>query len=203
MRLPKIILAALLLCSSAVVFTSPTAAQSKNSPIDKFRQLEEILPTPNEQRTGSGAPGHKYWQQKADYVMDVELDDKNQRLIGSETITYYNNSPDTLTYLWLQLDQNHFRQDSDAKLTQTAPKNLNNLPPVMAEGLARQNSGRAGMGAEFSFGRGRAKANCGIHARGFSRPDYDEFGIGDEPRLECVRQTFHRAEYFARGRAGT
>src|SRR5687768_3803750 len=87
---------------------SPTIvhAQSKTKPSDKFRQLEELLPTPNEQRTASGAPGHKYWQQRADYTINVELDDAKQRLTGSETITYYNNSPDSLPYLWLQLDQN-------------------------------------------------------------------------------------------------
>ncbi len=139
MHLLKIMLAALLLCGSAVCLPTVTVAQSKQSPVDKFRQLEEILPTPNEQRTGSGAPGNKYWQQKADYTMDVELDDKNQRIIGSETIKYYNNSPDALTYLWLQLDQNHFRKDSDAKLTQTAPK-MENVPLVIAEALIQQNN---------------------------------------------------------------
>lgn len=66
---------------------------------DKFRQLEEILPTPNEYRTASGAPGHRYWQQKVDYVITVTLDDTNHRITGSEKITCKNNSPDTLTYL--------------------------------------------------------------------------------------------------------
>lgn len=95
--------------------------QSKQSPIDKFRQLEEILPTANDYRTASGAPGAKYWQQRADYNIKVELDDVNQRIIGSETVTYHNESPDTLTYLWLQLDQNIFEPKSDANLTRTAP----------------------------------------------------------------------------------
>src|SRR5918993_2694298 len=72
----------------------------------KFEQLGTALPTPNEYRTGSGAPGPKYWQQKADYVINVELNDDNQSITGSETITYTNNSPDVLKYLWLQLDQN-------------------------------------------------------------------------------------------------
>ncbi len=94
-------------------------AQSKTAPSDKFRQLEEILPTPNEQRAASGAPGRAYWQQRADYQISVELDDANQRLTGSETITYFNQSPDTLPYLWVQLDQNIFQKDSDARLTQT------------------------------------------------------------------------------------
>ena len=88
-------------------------AQSKSKPLDKFKQLEEILPTPTEYRAASGAPGYKYWQQRADYKIDVELDDANQRITGTEAINYTNNSPDTLTYLWLQLDQNLFAKDSD------------------------------------------------------------------------------------------
>jgi len=107
---------------SAVIFTMllacflSSALQAKGFE-DKFRQLDELLPTPNSYRTASGAPGHEYWQQRADYKIKVSLDDKNQRLKASEQITYYNNSPDTLTYLWLQLDQNRFKKDSDFKLT--------------------------------------------------------------------------------------
>ncbi len=86
---------------------------------NKFRQLEQELPTPNDYRTASGAPGHEYWQQRADYDIKVELDDENQRISGSETITYYNNSPDVLTYLWVQLDQNVRAKDSDRDLTKT------------------------------------------------------------------------------------
>ncbi len=88
---------------------------------DKFRQLEELLPTPNIYRTASGAPGHEYWQQQVDYEIDVELDDENQRIIGSERITYHNNSPDTLRYLWVQLDANIFAPESHAVLTSLAP----------------------------------------------------------------------------------
>lgn len=73
---------------------------------NKFEQLGTILTTPNEQRTASGAPGVKYWQQRADYNIKCELDEKNLLLKGSETITYFNNSPDVLTYVWLQLDEN-------------------------------------------------------------------------------------------------
>ncbi|MFN0100571.1 MAG: M1 family metallopeptidase [Bryobacteraceae bacterium] len=105
----------------ATLLSLVLAAQNKKSPIDKFRQLEEILPTPNEYRTASGAPGHRYWQQRADYSIDVELDDVNQKIIGRATITYHNNSPDTLTYLWLQLDQNIWEPHSDTGLTETAP----------------------------------------------------------------------------------
>lgn len=73
---------------------------------NKFEQLGTILPTPNEYRTASGAPGPKYWQQRADYKISCELDEAKLELRGKETITYFNNSPDVLTYLWLQLDEN-------------------------------------------------------------------------------------------------
>jgi hypothetical protein len=86
---------------------------------EKFRQLDQEFPTPNTYRTASGAPGHQYWQQRADYDMKIRLDDDAQRLYGEETITYINNSPDVLTYLWLQLDQNFFEKESDAALTRT------------------------------------------------------------------------------------
>ena len=73
---------------------------------NKFEQLETIIRDPNMYRSASGAPGPAYWQQQADYVINAEIDEKNQLLTGSETVTYTNNSPDPLTYLWLQLDEN-------------------------------------------------------------------------------------------------
>jgi len=79
---------------------------------NKFEQLGTILPTPNEYRTASGAPGNKYWQQRADYDIDVKLDEANLTIIGTETITYFNNSPDALNYLWLQLDENQHDPNS-------------------------------------------------------------------------------------------
>lgn len=79
---------------------------------NKFEQLGTIIQDPNMYRSASGAPGPKYWQQRADYDIDVELDDTKQRITGSETVTYYNNSPDPLTYLWLQLDENEHDQKS-------------------------------------------------------------------------------------------
>jgi hypothetical protein len=72
----------------------------------KFEQLDQILATPNEYRSASGAPGGKYWQQRADYTIDAEIDENKNLLSGKETITYYNNSPESLRFLWLQLDQN-------------------------------------------------------------------------------------------------
>ncbi len=80
----------------------------KNNGNTKFEQLETLLPTPNTFRTASGAPGIDYFQNRADYDIKVELDEKNNKIIGSETITYINNSPDALPYIWLQLDQNLF-----------------------------------------------------------------------------------------------
>jgi len=81
-------------------------AQEQKKWQGKFEQLDYLLPTPNEYRSGSGAPGAKYWQQRADYVIDAEIDETTNRLTGKETITYYNNSPETLSFIWLQLDQN-------------------------------------------------------------------------------------------------
>lgn len=83
----------------------------------KFEQLDQQLPTPNNYRSGSGAPGPAYWQQRADYVINVELNDETQLVTGSETITYYNNAPETLSYLWLQLDQNILSKNSMAAST--------------------------------------------------------------------------------------
>src|SRR5687768_13194327 len=81
---------------------------------NKFEQLGTILPTPNEYRTASGAPGPKYWQQRVDYDIKCELDEKNLKLSGSETITYFNNSPDVLTYLWFQMDENEHSSVNNA-----------------------------------------------------------------------------------------
>ena len=82
----------------------------------KFAQIENLIPTPNEYRNAAGAPGHNYYQQQADYKMELTLEDDTQVLRGIETITYTNNSPDALAYLWLQLDQNLFSKSSDTKL---------------------------------------------------------------------------------------
>lgn len=92
----------------------------------KFEQLGTMLPTPNSYRTASGTPGHEYWQQKADYMIDVELDDDKQTIEGSEVITYTNNSPDALSYLWLQLEQNMRNIDSDTYSTKNTTINIDN-----------------------------------------------------------------------------
>jgi hypothetical protein len=86
---------------------------------NKFSQMYDLLATPNMFRTASGAPGPAYYQQQADYKMDIELDDKNAKLSGSETITYHNNSPDNLEYLWVQLDQNQAAANSQSPLAES------------------------------------------------------------------------------------
>ncbi|MBA4260027.1 MAG: aminopeptidase [Chitinophaga sp.] len=115
----------------ASVFALSSQAQNiMNNPTsnhgNKFEQLGTILPTPNEYRTASGAPGPKYWQQRADYVIKAELDEANLKLKGTETVTYFNNSPDVLTYLWLQLDENEHSSKNNANYqdASTMPRQL-------------------------------------------------------------------------------
>ncbi|MFT5646018.1 MAG: hypothetical protein ACI976_000694 [Aureispira sp.] len=100
-----------LLCMG-ILFSSN--AQNPDQGATKFQQLYQELPTPNTYRNAAGAPGHEYWQQRADYDMKIEIDDETQRILGEETITYHNNSPDILTYIWVQLDQNVRSKDSDS-----------------------------------------------------------------------------------------
>lgn len=125
-------------------FAAATMAQNiQNNPGsnhgNKFEALGTILPTPNEYRTASGAPGPKYWQQRADYDIRCELDEENLRLTGSETITYFNNSPDPLTYLWLQLDENQHSSINNANY-----QNSTTMPEVFTDrGLARLEEGGA------------------------------------------------------------
>lgn len=105
--------------SLVMMFAASVAAQDiNNNPTsnhgNKFEQLGTILPTPNEYRTASGAPGPRYWQQRADYDIKCELDEVNLKLTGKETIVYFNNSPDQLGYLWLQLDENEHSDKNNA-----------------------------------------------------------------------------------------
>lgn len=113
------------------IFPAPQAqaagSTAARSGANAFAQLDYLLPTPTETRLASGAPGPGYWQQRADYRIEVTVDDDRQRIEGREEISYHNNSPHSLDYLWLQLDQNRFRPDSRDVLTQTAP-NFEQLP---------------------------------------------------------------------------
>ena len=117
----KILLLNLLL----LVITITTKAQIQNNAAsnhgNKFEQLGTILATPNEQRTASGAPGPKYWQQRVDYDIKCELDEPNNKLTGTETITYFNNSPDVLPYFWMQLDENQHNTVNNANYQNQNP----------------------------------------------------------------------------------
>ncbi|GAB1856683.1 M1 family metallopeptidase [Flavobacteriaceae bacterium MHTCC 0001] len=113
-------------CLSIVFLSSSLYAQEQEKEVltskkghvnaNKFKQLYDEFSSPNAYRAASGAPGHAYYQQQADYKMDIVLDDKNAKLSGFEMITYTNNSPDVLTYLWVQLDQNMRAKDSKSPL---------------------------------------------------------------------------------------
>ncbi len=108
---------AILACGSA---WADAEKQTKGKFEDKFRQLEVDLPSPNTYRTASGAPGESYWQQRADYLINATLDEAKKRITANGTITYTNNSPHALSYIWLQLDQNIFKQNSASRLTARA-----------------------------------------------------------------------------------
>lgn len=114
----KIIYVFSFLITGSFNLLSQETSESKREPghinNNKFKQLYEEFSSPNRYRTASGAPGSDYYQQQVDYIMDLELDDKNTKLYGEETITYTNNSPDNLDYLWIQLDQNIRKKDAPA-----------------------------------------------------------------------------------------
>lgn len=104
--------------AAALMGITATAQNIQNNPTsnhgNKFEQLGTILPDANNYRTASGAPGHQYWQQRADYNIEAYLDEKELRLTGKEQITYHNNSPDLLTYVWLQLDENQHSPNAES-----------------------------------------------------------------------------------------
>jgi len=124
---------------SVLFFTGAFAQNIQNNPGsnhgNRFEQLGTILPTPNVYRTASGAPGQAYWQNRADYDITAYLDEDKRNLKGSETVTYHNNSPDDLDYIWLQLDEN---QQSTVKkanypFSSTLPKSLNDQQLKVSE----------------------------------------------------------------------
>jgi hypothetical protein len=121
----------LFLFFAVLTFCTANAQDIKNNPGsnhgNRFEQLGTILPTPNEYRTASGAPGPKYWQQRCDYDITCELNEANRSLSGKETITYFNNSPDILTYIWLQLDENEHSSvnNSGYQSSNFMPKTIN------------------------------------------------------------------------------
>ncbi|HKK73979.1 MAG TPA: M1 family metallopeptidase [Saprospiraceae bacterium] len=113
---------ALLAC--LFLFSGALWAQKTSNHGNKFEQLGTVLPTPNQYRSMDGSPGPQYWQQRADYDINASLDTENQRLDGQETVTYYNQSPNTLRYLWLQLDENEHAKGADNHIFD--PSSINN-----------------------------------------------------------------------------
>ncbi|MFM2164641.1 MAG: hypothetical protein RL325_1078 [Planctomycetota bacterium] len=107
---------------------------------DPFRQLDEVLPTPGEFRTASGAPGPRYWQQKVDHAIEVSLDPAKAELSGRQRVTYRNNSPDELRYVWMQLDQNRFRRDSLGERAEPAPSLDGSQPIGLLRNLVEQHA---------------------------------------------------------------
>ena len=104
---------------------------------NKFKQMYDLLATPNEQHNASGAPGKGYTQQKVDYKIDITLDDEKQKISGEETIKYHNNSPDNLEFLWVQLDQNMRAQNSKTPLVSNQ-----RIAPALTPEKLRRNSWR-------------------------------------------------------------
>lgn len=133
----------LTLCLSVASIGMAQVQQTKGNYVDKFRQMDEIWPTANSYRTAGGEPGHEYWQQRADYKINATLDEKKHRIEGNVEITYHNNSPDTLRFLWVQLDQNRFNKNSMQHKTATfnAPDSLKGFdanPARLSLGQLRQ-----------------------------------------------------------------
>ena len=128
-----VLMAGLALWSAALMAQAPAApTQNANN---RFEQLGPILPTPNTFRTASGAPGKDYFQNRADYDIKVELDDANQKIIGTETVTYHNNSTDELPFIWLQLDQNLFAKGSTGSVTRTGGVNESGMSFAQLQNL--------------------------------------------------------------------
>ena len=150
--LPAIIINLLL-----IPFITWSQEDQSNTNTNKFRQLYNDLPTPNAYRNAAGAPGFKYWQNEADYIIDIKLDEDEHRITGTETITYTNQSPDPLSYLWLQLDQNVRALDSDSyKIRQSkigdkmTIQDINNLVPSFDGGFKIENVKNAN-GTELTY----------------------------------------------------
>jgi len=119
----RILIACCMIISITTNFAQEKESKSKtqkgHTDQNKFRQLKDVLATPNDQHAASGAPGHQYSQQKVDYLMDIRLDENTNKIYGHEKITYHNNSKDKLDYLWVQLDQNMRADDSKTPLSKS------------------------------------------------------------------------------------
>ncbi|PZO30697.1 MAG: aminopeptidase [Flavobacteriaceae bacterium] len=129
------ILVTILLLTASLLTAQEVQKETKSTERnpDKFKQMYDVLATPNMYRTASGAPGPEYYQQQADYKIDLELDDKNAKLYGQETVTYTNNAKESLDYLWMQLDQNQQSRKSLSPLVQNSVTD----PAMSPKGFSR------------------------------------------------------------------
>lgn len=129
------ILVTILLLTASLLTAQEVQKETKSTERnpDKFKQIYDLLATPNMYRTASGAPGPEYYQQQADYKIDLELDDKNAKLFGQETVTYTNNAKESLDYLWMQLDQNQQSRKSLSPLVQNSVTD----PAMSPKGFSR------------------------------------------------------------------
>ena len=118
-KLASLAFSFLFIATAVMSQDAPKKRQKGHTDQNKFRQLKDVLPTPNNRRTASVAPGYEYTQQKVDYVMDIVVDEDKNLLTGNESITYHNNSKDYLEYLWVQLDQNMRAPDSKTPLAKS------------------------------------------------------------------------------------
>ncbi|MFK5982483.1 MAG: M1 family metallopeptidase [Flavobacteriaceae bacterium] len=189
-----------------------------------FKQMYEEFSTPNQYRSASGAPGPKYYQQQADYVMDINLDDENKKLSGFEIITYHNNSPDVLEYLWVQLDQNMRAKDSKTPLIQSSgaqPADMASsfVNQHMSEGFdggfnIQEVKGSNGSNLEYMINRTMMRVempnnlnpgdkfefsikwwyNINDHVNGRGRSGYEEFEDGN--RAYVIAQFFPRMAVY-------
>ncbi|WP_234733092.1 M1 family metallopeptidase [Tellurirhabdus bombi] len=139
LRTSSLFLSLLTLSLGAWAQTAPSPRYNAN---DRFEQMGTMLPTPNTYRTASGSPGRDYFQNRADYDIKVELDDANQKIIGSEMVTYYNNSPDVLPYIWLQVEQNLFAKNSAGSRSRTGSVNPNGMSAAAMGAAMGQGAGR-------------------------------------------------------------
>lgn len=142
--LPLALLLPLAFAASPALAQAPAPEAKTKNGDELFRQLDGEFVTPTTTRAASGAPGHAYWQQRVDYSIDASLDETKHRISGRETIRYTNNSPDTLRYLWVQLDQNIHKQDAEAlRIRTTSP-----IPHERGGGEAKAETGYWNLGFE-------------------------------------------------------
>ena len=147
----KILLQLLVLLVSITSMAQQMQTSPNYKANDRFEQLGTVLPTPNSYRAASGAPGREYWQMRADYDIKAQLDDDKKKITGSETITFFNNSPDELKYIWLQLEQNLFKKDGMAAATRTGKVDEKGMSVAQLQALNTGRGATLDPASEFGY----------------------------------------------------